>query len=92
MENDDPVVLPIDGTLDLHAFRAKDVQSVVSEYVTAAQATGLREIRIVHGRGTGVLRGLVQLTLERHALVETFWDDGDAHLGATWARLIGRTG
>jgi DNA-nicking Smr family endonuclease len=90
VEDDDVVMLPIDGTLDLHAFRARDVQSVVTEYVTAAQATGLREIRIVHGRGAGVLRGVVQVTLERHPLVETFWDDADAHLGATWARLVGR--
>jgi DNA-nicking Smr family endonuclease len=90
VDNDDPVVLPIDGTLDLHAFCARDVQSVVTEYVRAAQAAGLHEIRIVHGRGTGVLRGLVQLTLERHPLVDTFWDDSDAHLGATSARLVAR--
>jgi DNA-nicking Smr family endonuclease len=87
VDNDDPVVLPIDGTLDLHAFRPTDVRSVVDEYVTAAHVSGLREVRIVHGRGTGVLRGVVQATLERHPLVDTFWDDADAHLGATWARL-----
>ena len=87
MDNNNPIVLPIDGTLDLHAFRPTDVRSVVEEYVMAAQASGLGEIRIVHGRGTGVLRGLVQVTLERHPLVDTFWDDADAHLGATWARL-----
>jgi DNA-nicking Smr family endonuclease len=79
--------LPVDGTLDLHAFRPADARSVVEEYVREAHAAGLREIRIVHGRGTGVLRGIVQSALEAHPLVEAFGDDTDAHLGATWVRL-----
>ncbi len=81
--------LPIDGTLDLHAFRPADVRSVVEEYVREAHAAGLREIRVVHGRGTGVLRGIVQAALEAHPLVEAFGDDTDSHLGATWVRLRG---
>ena len=83
----DPIALPIDGTLDLHAFSPRDVKSVVEEYVTEAGARGLTEIRIIHGRGTGVLRGIVQAALEAHPLVEAFWDDTDSHLGATGARL-----
>lgn len=84
-----PFVLPVDGTLDLHAFRPGDAQSVVIEYVREAHAVGLRQIRVVHGRGSGVLRGIVQATLEAHPLVEAFWDDADSHLGATVARLAG---
>ncbi len=80
--------LPIDDTLDLHAFSPRDVKSVVEEYVTAAHERGLREIRIVHGRGRGVQRGIVQAALERHELVAEFWDDTDSHLGATIARLV----
>jgi DNA-nicking Smr family endonuclease len=79
--------IPIEGTLDLHAFAPRDVKSVVEEYVTAAHAAGLREIRLIHGRGKGVQRGIVQQALERHPLVEEFWDAADAHLGATVARL-----
>jgi hypothetical protein len=30
----------------------------------------------------------VQSALERHPLVAEFWDDADAHLGATMARLV----
>lgn len=79
--------IPIEGTLDLHAFAPRDVKSVVDEYVAAAHAAGLREIRLIHGRGKGVQRGIVQQALERHPLVEEFWDAPDAHLGATIARL-----
>ena len=66
---DEPVRLPIEDALDLHAFHPRDVKSVVDEYVTAAHEAGLREVRLVHGRGTGVQRGIVQAALERHPLV-----------------------
>ncbi len=80
--------LPIDGFLDLHTFAPRDIKSVVEEYVTAAHAQGLRELRIVHGRGRGVQRGIVQATLDRHPLVAEFWDDPDSHLGATMVKLM----
>ncbi|HAK54053.1 MAG: Smr/MutS family protein [Vicinamibacterales bacterium] len=79
--------LPIDGLLDLHPFAPRDVKSVVDEYVHAAHAAGLMEIRIIHGRGVGTQRGIVQAALERHALVESFADAPDSHLGATVAVL-----
>jgi dsDNA-specific endonuclease/ATPase MutS2 len=47
----------------------------------------LREVRLVHGRGHGVQRGIVQAALDRHARVVEFWDDQHSHLGATVARL-----
>jgi dsDNA-specific endonuclease/ATPase MutS2 len=79
--------LPIESTLDLHPFAPGDVISVVEEYVTAAAGNGFSVVRIVHGRGRGVQRGMVQAALDRHPLVQEFWDDTDAHLGATFARL-----
>jgi DNA-nicking Smr family endonuclease len=88
VSHDDPVELPIEGTLDLHPFSPRDIKSVVAEYVDAAHEAGLREIRLIHGRGAGVQRGIVQAALEKHPLVEEFWDAPDSHLGATVARLI----
>jgi len=61
-----PVPLPLDGTLDLHAFAPSDVGSLVPEWPRAA---GLRELRIVHGKGTGALRRSVEALLARHPLV-----------------------
>jgi DNA-nicking Smr family endonuclease len=81
--------LPIEPELDLHTFAPRDVTSVVDEYIRAAHAAGLRDLRIIHGRGHGVQRKLVQITLDRHPLVAEFWDDAEAHLGATYCRLVG---
>jgi dsDNA-specific endonuclease/ATPase MutS2 len=87
MADGEPVRIPIEAELDLHAFAPRDIPSVVQEYVDAAAAAGLGEVRLIHGRGRGVQRGIVQATLERHPRVTEFWDDADAHLGATIARL-----
>jgi DNA-nicking Smr family endonuclease len=82
--------IPIERELDLHAFAARDVSAVVHDYIEAAAAAGLGEVRLVHGRGRGVQRGIVQAALDRHPLVQEFWDDPDAHLGATIARIGAR--
>ena len=86
-ETDDVHRIPIEPELDLHMFQPEDVASVVNEYVYAAHAAGLRTLRLVHGRGRGIQRGIVQSTLERHPLVAEFHDDSDAHLGATICSL-----
>jgi dsDNA-specific endonuclease/ATPase MutS2 len=80
--------IPIEDTLDLHAFRPADIVSVVEEFVHAAAGAGLTEIRLIHGRGRGVQRGRVQAALERHPLVDAFWDAPESHLGATVVRLL----
>ncbi len=82
--------IPIEPVLDLHPFAPADVKSVVEEYVRAAHASGLREVRLIHGRGRGIQRGIVQAALEQNVLVEEFWDAPDSHLGATVAKLVER--
>ena len=80
--------IPIEAEIDLHAFAPADIASVVEDYVTAAADAGFSEVRLVHGRGRGVQRAIVQSALDRHPRVEEFWDDTASHLGATIARLI----
>ena len=81
--------VPLEDSIDLHAFAPRDVASVVVEYVAAAHEAGLREVRLIHGRGKGIQRGIVQQALENHPLVAEFWDAPETHLGATVARLMG---
>jgi dsDNA-specific endonuclease/ATPase MutS2 len=85
--SDQPTRVPIEPEIDLHSFAPPDIPSVVAEYIDAAAAAGFEEVRVVHGRGRGVQRGIVQAALERHPLVVAFWDDTRSHLGATIARL-----
>ena len=84
---DDPVHLPIENAIDLHAFAPRDVVSVVDEYLRAAQEAGLDVVRLIHGRGKGVQRAAVQRLLREHEAVDSYWDAADSHLGATAVRL-----
>lgn len=90
MNDEDPVVVPISTELDLHSFQPRDIPSVLAEYLHEAVARGFTRVRIVHGRGRGVQRGIVQALLDRNDAVLEFWDDPSAHLGATLAELVGR--
>ncbi len=87
-ERADAVQIPVTGDLDLHPFAPRDIPSVVEEYVRSCRARGILQVRLAHGRGTGVQRGIVQQTLDRHPLVAEFWDAPESHLGATVARLV----
>ena len=71
---DEPVVLPIEDQIDLHPFAPRDIPSVVEEYVWQCHEEGLREVRIIHGRGKGVQRRIVQSALAKNPLVESCHD------------------
>ena len=80
----DPIQLPINGILDLHMFSPKDATSVVKEYIRSCLEKKIYEIRIIHGKGKGVLRETVHALLERHPDVINFrLDSGPSSWGAT---------
>jgi DNA-nicking Smr family endonuclease len=82
--------VPIESTLDLHAFQPRDIPSVVEEYLNAAHEAGLETVRLIHGRGIGVQRARVQQVLRTHPLVERYADAAESHLGATIVVLVAR--
>ena len=68
------VEVPIEDVLDLHSFPPSETRHVVEAYIEEAVFHGLREVRIIHGRGTGVQREMVRSLLVDHPLVESFGD------------------
>jgi DNA-nicking Smr family endonuclease len=87
MSDDEPVRLPIEESIDLHWFPPAEIVSVVDEYLYEAARVGFDVVRVIHGRGKGFQRAAVQRLLDSHPVVESFWDDTGAHLGATMVRL-----
>jgi DNA-nicking Smr family endonuclease len=83
-----PVEIPVNGTLDLHMFSPRDAASVVDEYLRVCHEKGLYEVKIIHGKGKGVLRRTVHESLKKHPLVSSFsLDSGPSGWGATVVRL-----
>ena len=90
--DDEPVVIPIDGVLDLHTFRPAEVKEVVPEYLAACRERGILEVRIIHGKGDGTLRRTVHALLRRDpgVLRYALAGEGAGGWGATLATLAPR--
>lgn len=78
--------LPVDGELDLHNFRPREVGQVVRAYLDACVARGIREVRIVHGKGIGNLRRTVHALLDRHPRVAGYRLGG--HREGSWGATL----
>ncbi len=90
-DDEGEVVVPIEDALDLHTFAPRDIPGVVEEYLEACAHRGFREVRLIHGRGTGTQRAIVRKILTGHALVDEFNDAPPERggWGATVVRLRG---
>jgi DNA-nicking Smr family endonuclease len=87
-QNEDVTHIPIDGVLDLHTFDPRELPSLIDDYLEACMEKGIYEVRIIHGKGKGVLRRRVQALLERHPLVTSFkLDSGASGWGTTVVHL-----
>ncbi len=82
-----PVALPITGELDLHTFRPQDLGELIPAYLEACASKGLREVRIIHGKGTGTLRTTVHNLLQRSSLVLRY-RSGDETNGSWGATIV----
>ncbi len=70
----DPIEIPIDGILDLHTFNPREVKPLLHDYISACREKEIFSLRIIHGKGTGVLKKRVQGILESHPNVVSFSD------------------
>ena len=83
----DPVVLPLEDSIDLHPFQPRDIPSVVEEYLQQCIDAGILEVRLIHGKGKGVQRDIVRSLLEKHPAVASF-HDAPAEAGSWGATVV----
>jgi DNA-nicking Smr family endonuclease len=83
----EPVRLPIEDVLDLHAFAPKEVPSVVEEYLELCRQAGMSEVRLIHGKGTGAQRAVVRRLLRNLPGVLSF-ADAPSQAGGWGATLV----
>ncbi len=68
----EPVEIPVDGVLDLHAFRPGEIKDLIPDYIRLCKEKDIYEIRIIHGKGTGQLRRTVHSILSKNPTVRSF--------------------
>jgi DNA-nicking Smr family endonuclease len=72
MDEQEPVEIPIDGTLDLHTFEPREVKDLVPNYLALCREKGILQVRIIHGKGTGALQRTVHSMLSKLPEVVSF--------------------
>jgi len=82
-----PVAIPIDGVLDLHTFSPKELPQLLDDYIEACLEASIFELRIIHGKGRGVLRDRLRGLLRKHSRVESF-DQAPLEAGGWGATLV----
>ncbi len=87
LDDDFSVTLAIDGVLDLHQFSPKDVKTLVPDYLELCLEKDILEVRIIHGKGKGVLRRTVHSLLAKLDYVKSFQLD-DKHVGNWGATVV----
>ena len=65
-------VAALNSEVDLRGMDSVEAICVLERYMDEAMRSGLKEVRIIHGKGTGVLRAAVQQSLRRNRFVKNF--------------------
>jgi dsDNA-specific endonuclease/ATPase MutS2 len=82
-----PVALPIDGVLDLHTFKPREIGSLVPDYLDECRKRGILQVRLIHGKGTGQLQRSVHAILSRRPDVVRF-SFASASFGGRGATIV----
>jgi len=79
----------IDMSIDVRGKTSDDAILEVDKYLDDAYTAGLKQVTIIHGKGTGVLRQTIRSFLRRHPHVKSFRDGtyGEGEQGVTVVEL-----
>ncbi len=62
-------------TLDIRGKRGEEVYNLVDQYLNDAILLGSNEVKILHGKGDGILRNLIREQLKRYSQVKSVQDE-----------------
>ena len=83
----EPIRIPISDVLDLHTFQPKEVPDLLTDYFSECIEAGIHSIRVIHGKGKGILKHRVHSILKKNALVQSF-KDAPSERGGWGAKIV----
>jgi DNA-nicking Smr family endonuclease len=83
----EPIKMPIEDELDLHTFNPKEVPDLLEDYFSECIEAGVYSVRVIHGKGTGILKKKVHGCLKKSRLVSSF-SDAPSNAGGWGATLV----
>lgn len=66
------MALPITDALDLHLFQPREVNDLIDDYLDECLQRSIFQVRLIHGKGTGMLRERVHRLLRKDPRVRSF--------------------
>jgi len=87
MDRNEIVPLPVNGVLDLHPFKPSDIKHLIPDYLDECLSKEIYNVRIIHGKGKGILRRSVHAILESLDCVESY-QTADLDSGSWGATLV----
>ena len=75
-------MIPIEEELDLHRLTVEEAITQLDQFLDTAFQAGLYRVRIVHGKGTSILRQEIRRYLSGHPLVKSCRHADRYHGGA----------
>jgi len=82
-----PIIMQIEDEIDLHTFLPKEVPDLLPEYFRACIESGIFAVRVIHGKGQGMLKSKVRSILKKCPLVQSF-NDASPEAGGWGATLV----
>jgi len=81
---DEIISINFENELDLHHFHPKDVKLLLLDFIGMAREKGKKSVRIVHGKGKSVIKGITIRELKKNKNIVSFHDE-PGNWGATIA-------
>ena len=75
------------STLDIRGFRTPEAIDTIELFIDRAILSNFKQIKILHGKGSGGLRATVSKELKKYKVIDQFWhpEEGEGGNGITLA-------
>ena len=79
--------LNFNRSLDLHGLRSYEVQDVLLPWIEDAHNLGIKQLKVIHGIGNGILRNTVITKIKNNKFIDSFINNDDNNYGVTIINL-----